>query len=81
MNFHLTSHPQDLALKSHLKDLSSESASIQLVVQGIIHYTTATHFIHYSLHYCHSDFVKSQWGWSGGAMVLGKLLVPGRPTI
>ena len=21
------------------------------------------------------------WGWSGGAMVLGKLLVPGRPTI
>ena len=22
----------------------------------------------------------SQWGWSGGAMVLGKLPVPGRPT-
>ena len=22
-----------------------------------------------------------QWGWSGGAMVLGKLPVPGRPTI
>ena len=22
-----------------------------------------------------------KWGWSGGAMVLGKLLVPGRPTI
>ena len=21
------------------------------------------------------------WGWSGGAMVLGKILVPGRPTI
>ena len=21
------------------------------------------------------------WGWSGGAMVLGKLLGPGRPTI
>ena len=21
------------------------------------------------------------WGWSGGAMVLGKLTVPGRPTI
>ena len=21
------------------------------------------------------------WGWSGGAKVLGKLLVPGRPTI
>ena len=21
------------------------------------------------------------WGWSGGAMVLGKLPVPGRPTI
>ena len=20
------------------------------------------------------------WGWSGGAMVLGKLTVPGRPT-
>ena len=23
----------------------------------------------------------SVWGWSGGAMVLGKLPVPGRPTI
>ena len=23
----------------------------------------------------------SLWGWSGGAMVLGKLPVPGRPTI
>ena len=23
----------------------------------------------------------SEWGWSGGAMVLGKLPVPGRPTI
>ena len=22
----------------------------------------------------------SSWGWSGGAMVLGKLPVPGRPT-
>ena len=22
-----------------------------------------------------------QWGWSGGAMVLGKLPVPGRPTV
>ena len=28
----------------------------------------------------HSDF-KVKWGWSGGAMVLGKLPVPGRPTI
>ena len=25
--------------------------------------------------------VKDRWGWSGGAMVLGKLPVPGRPTI
>ena len=24
---------------------------------------------------------KDKWGWSGGAMVLGKLPVPGRPTI
>ena len=23
----------------------------------------------------------TDWGWSGGAMVLGKLPVPGRPTI
>ena len=23
----------------------------------------------------------SHWGWSGGAMMLGKLPVPGRPTI
>ena len=33
----------------------------------------------------HPERVKAcdqgQWGWSGGAMVLGKLLVPGRPTI
>ena len=26
-------------------------------------------------------FLKSSCGWSGGAMVLGKLPVPGRPTI
>ena len=25
--------------------------------------------------------LNSHWGWSGGAMVLGKLPVPGRPTI
>ena len=25
--------------------------------------------------------LKYWWGWSGGAMVLGKLPVPGRPTI
>ena len=24
---------------------------------------------------------KSPWGWLGGAMMLGKLPVPGRPTI
>ena len=26
-------------------------------------------------------FPFEKWGWSGGAMVLGKLPVPGRPTI
>ena len=26
-------------------------------------------------------FPLQAWGWSGGAMVLGKLPVPGRPTI
>ena len=26
-------------------------------------------------------YIQSPWGWSGGAMVLGKLPVPGRPTI
>ena len=32
--------------------------------------------------YYFSDRVYFQlWGWSGGAMVLGKLPVPGRPTI
>ena len=25
--------------------------------------------------------VRTSWGWSGGAVVLGKLPVPGRPTI
>ena len=38
-----------------------------------------------SLNALHADEIdKSQklvWGWSGGAMVLGKLPVPGRPTI
>ena len=29
----------------------------------------------------YSGFTKLGWGWSGGAMVLGKLPVPGRPTI
>ena len=28
-----------------------------------------------------TDNVNTTWGWSGGAMVLGKLPVPGRPTI
>ena len=28
-----------------------------------------------------TDFVDLPRGWSGGAMVLGKLPVPGRPTI
>ena len=28
-----------------------------------------------------SLFIKWKRGWSGGAMVLGKLPVPGRPTI
>ena len=32
-----------------------------------------------TLHNCGSLFCT--WGWSGGAMVLGKLPVPGRPTI
>ena len=27
------------------------------------------------------EFVVGSWGWLGGAMVLGKLPVPGRPTI
>ena len=27
-----------------------------------------------------SVFLLLSWGWSGGAMVLGKLPVPGRPT-
>ena len=26
-------------------------------------------------------FKEGMWGWSGGAMVLGKLPMPGRPTI
>ena len=26
-------------------------------------------------------YADGDWGWSGGAMVLGKLPVPGRPTI
>ena len=26
-------------------------------------------------------YLDGPWGWSGGAMVLGKLPVPGRPTI
>ena len=26
-------------------------------------------------------YISLSWGWSGGAMVLGKLTVPGRPTI
>ena len=30
---------------------------------------------------CSSKILVLQWGWSGGAMVLGKLPVPGRPTI
>ena len=28
----------------------------------------------------HDIYANSAWGWSGGAMVLGKLSAPGRPT-
>ena len=28
----------------------------------------------------HTQYI-GEWGWSGGTMVLGKLPVPGRPTI
>ena len=31
--------------------------------------------------YCDDCITYHYWGWSGGAMVLGKLPVPGRPTI
>ena len=33
------------------------------------------------LNYVYPYFLGSTWGWSGGAMALGKLPVPGRPTI
>ena len=41
-----------------------------VLMVSFLHFTTFD-----SLAYCFS------WGWSGGAMVLGKLPVPGRPTI
>ena len=31
--------------------------------------------------YDHMGFHITGWGWSGGAMVLGLLPVPGRPTV
>ena len=31
--------------------------------------------------FCIINFLCRKWGWSGGAKVLGKLPVPGRPTI
>ena len=34
--------------------------------------------IAYAYNFCKEPVV---WGWSGGAMVLGKLPLPGRPTI
>ena len=38
-----------------------------------------TQIVHYQvLHFIQFSHL---WGWSGGAMVLGKLPVPGRPTI
>ena len=36
-------------------------------------------FFFFDMFYSHLSFLS--WGWSGGAMVLGKLPVPGRPTI
>ena len=51
---------------------------------GFILHTTKFHFFLLMcspiciLYYVIQDFVL---GWSGGAMVLGKLPVPGRPTI
>ena len=35
---------------------------------------------YFSILECSVFVVVRKWGWSGGAMVLGKLPVPGRPT-
>ena len=34
-----------------------------------------------SFNFSHFPISYKSWGWLGGAMVLGKLPVPGRPTI
>ena len=38
-------------------------------------------FGHFQSHLSFLSSFSLFWGWSGGAMMLGKLPVPGRPTI
>ena len=49
--------------------------SIHLLFNTIALYIARTYRVLYS--FIH----RLPWGWSGGAMVLGKFLLPGRPTI
>ena len=52
---------------------------LTLHLQPISHRSSLSHMIlHLHLHY-HS--IHNRRGWSGGTMVLGKLPVPGRPTV
>ena len=52
-----------------------------IVGQGPIALAVGTGWGLFGHFFPHLSFLFSFWGWSGGAMVLGKLPVPGRPTI
>ena len=65
-----------------LSQIKSETLSEILTVQKCLFFCflSQTYISFFNTH-THTHTHTHIKGWSGGAMVLGKLLVPGRPTI
>ena len=54
-----------------------------MIVNEIISSGTSVGYLELNIYniYLMNSIISTDMGWSGGAMVLGKLPVPGRPTI
>ena len=71
-------------LPAHVKSLTTFASTLHFL-PDISKAIKSQNFIlvaySYKIYETRSPKARLIWGWSGGAMVLGKLPVPGRPTI
>ena len=74
----LTFLPYCLYQMVHRKLLSGLLVILSLFCRSIVTVSVSLDVSSFSNSRC---LLAASWGWSGGAMVLGKLPVPGRPTI